>query len=515
MRSISVLLCVFLFSLSSCEKKEGIKQNKININIGSEPATLDPRKSRSLREKNIVQMLFEGLTRIGEKGQIELALAASVTSNEEGTSYLFSLKEAYWSNGDRIKPEDFVYAWQTALSPDFVSPNAYQLFCLKNGKEIKLGNKPVADLGVYVIDDHTVQVDLEGPIPYFLHLLASPIFFPVHPKMKEEEIFSSGPFCLQEWKHNDHIEVVKNPKYREADTVRLDSIYMVMVEEEAEIKMFEQGELDWAGSPLSSLSVDVLAAFAKEGLLQSAPMQGTCFFRLNTREAPLHNEHIRQALALAIDRQSIVEHITQGGQRIALSLVPGSAPCFADGDQKLAQHHLQLGLQELGCSIEQLPPLVLLYSVDQRNHRIMQAVQHCWKRFLGLNVSLEANESKVVLSRLRGQEYQIAVGSWIADYDDAENFLEVFKYRRDSTNNTNWENGIYAQILDDSRLKKGRERDSMLAHCEQILMKEMPIIPLYHTESLYIKNPHLQKVIVSPLGIIDFRLAYFDREEKR
>ena len=516
---------IFIFSLlfSSCHSSKNIEKKKmdtVRINIASDPTTLDPRKTRSLNERILTNMLFEGLTRSGKEGKSELALAKDVLISEGGTRYIFSLKEAFWTNGDKIRPRDFVYAWQKVLNPSFFSENAYQLFCIKNAQKIKKGELAPLDLGVKELDEYTLQIDLESPVPYLLELLSFSVFFPVHENMdvegngwdlKKTELISCGPFSLKKWKHNDFIEVIKNNTYWDSETVALSSIYMTMVSEDTEMRMFENNELDWAGSPMSTLSFDVLKEVKEKGSLCSSPMMGTCFFRLNVEKAPFDNVHIRKAFALAVNRQEIVDHVIQGGQRIALRLVSDAKDSyFNDADKIQANVLFKKGLEELGIKKEDLPRISFLYASNQRNHLIAQAVQQDWREAFGLDIILEAIETKVYYSRIAKQDYQIASGSWLADYNDPESFLEVFKYKQASTNNTHWENSSYVEIMDLARNLPVKEREIKLVECEALLMKEMPIIPIYHLDSLYVKNKNVKEVLVSPIGNLDFKWAYID-----
>jgi oligopeptide transport system substrate-binding protein len=516
--------CVFLFlcSLFSCSSRElpkdSSKRSMARINILSDPCTLDPRKSRSLNDRILTSMLFDGLTRRGKEGEYELALAKDVCVSEEGKRYTFSLKNAYWSNGDRIAAKDFIYAWKKSLSPDFISENAYQLFCIKNAKEIKLGLKPSSELGAYAIGEDTLQVDLENPIPYFLELLSFSIFFPFHEEMDKasDQWISCGPFSLKKWKHNESIEVVKNNRYWDKDAVLLDSIFMTMVEENTEVQMFKNGELDWAGSPISTLPLDCLKEAKEQKILHSSPLLGTSFFRINTSEFPLNNVNIRRAFSFVIHRQEMIENILQGGQKAALRFIPNmESSYFQDADIAQSQKLFSQGVKELGMSPKSFPKITLLHSSDHRSYLISQAVQYYWKHFLGVEIALEVSEPKTYYSRVRNGDYQIALGSWIADYEDPENFLEVFKYQKSSTNNTGWESDTYANILDLARALPKEERAQKLQECEQILMEESPIIPLYHFVSLYLKSSSLQGVVLSPTGNLDFKWAYINPSETK
>ncbi|MES2199690.1 MAG: peptide ABC transporter substrate-binding protein [Chlamydiota bacterium] len=518
MRLLSYLFIFLLSFTFSCGSKPKVDSKKatVRINIVDDPKTLDPRKSRSSGERNLMGMLFEGLTRVGKEEKTELALAQDVNVSEDGLSYTFTLKEAYWSNGDKILAGDFIYAWKTALSPDFLSENAYQLFCIKNAKEVKEGKKSSSDLGIYEIDEKTLQINLQNPVPYFFEILSFPIFFPVNQKIDNtpSECISSGPFKLKEWRHNDFIEIVKNENYFDAKEVRLSSIYMTMVEQETELQMFENKELDWAGSPISTLSLDRIKELKEKKLLGSAPMSGTRFFRMNIEKEPFHNVNIRKAFALAINRQAIVEHILQGHQKVALQFFPESINTyFQDADIKMAKVFWQKGLEELGLLQEMFPKITLLCASAHQNLIVAQAVQQDWKQTLGIDVAVEANEIKVYFSRVGNQDYQISLGSWVADYADPESFLEIFKYKKESGNNTGWENEQYSSLLNNAKKLKGEARKVELLQCESILMQDLPLIPLYHLRNHYLQNSSLKGVILSSIGTLDFKWAYLDSSD--
>lgn len=517
MRSLFFLFTLLLSLITSCQPKPKFPDQKIRLNLPADPMTLDPRKGRALNERFLIGMLFEGLVRENAEGVNEFALADRVEKLENGSRYVFHLKEAYWSNGDRITPQDFIYAWKSALDPLFPSENSYQLFCIKNAEEIKKGNKSASELGVYEIAPSTLQVDLQNPVPYFLELLSFPIFFPVHKSLDftKTELVSNGPFCLTKWKHNDFIEVVKNQSYWDAGNVKLNNIYFSMVSPETEIRMFEKKELDWAGSPLGDLPLDLLERFRTENLLRIEPMLATTFFRLNTESPPFTNVNIRKAFSLAINRKALVDHVFQGENEVATRFVPKSMhlqkePYFPDSDEIEAKRLFQKGLEELGIAKEDFPKVIFLYRNSQNNNSLAQAIQHDWKKVLGVTVNLEANEMKVCMTKMRQHDYQMFLGNWIADFNDPINFLSVFKYKNASTNNTQWENEEYVELLGVSEVADSENRKQILQRCEAILMQEMPIIPLYHLSMRYLKQDGLKGVVISSLGNLDFKWAYVD-----
>lgn len=514
MRFISIF--TFLILCFGCSPKQ---ENVVRINIRKEPPTLDPHKARDLESITLAKMLFEGLTRINKEERAELALAERVSQSDDGRIYTFTLRKAQWSDLTPIVAGDFVKAWKMVLEPHFPADQAFQMYVIKNAKAAKEGKVSVDQIGVKALDDQTLQVELQHAVPYFLELTALPVFFPVTQKENPKIAVGNGPFLLKEWKHNDCVKVVKNPTYWDAGNVKLKAIDLIMVNETTELQMYEKGELDWAGSPLSTLPVGSLGKLKQKGLLQMKPFLGTYFYRMNTASEPFQHPLMRKAFAGAIKRSEIVEHVTQGGQLPATALLPPSLrvqekPYFADGNIAEAKANFEQALQAMGLTRETLPLITLTYVSSERNHLIAQAVQEQWRNALGITVELQAVEGKVFFDRISKKNFQIAAGDWIADFNDGINFLEVFKFKTGS-NNTAWENLRYRELLDQAKEVFAAEaRQSLFRECETILMKEMPIIPIYHHSMLYLANPKMKDVVLSNLGSIDFKWAFIDESKQ-
>lgn len=510
---------------SKSSRRSAKTAQSIAINIVSEPQTLDPRRVRSLNCINLVRMLNEGLTRLGKQGVTELALADKFAISDDMKTYTFKIKESYWSNGDKVTADDFLYAWKKSLSPEFPSDNAFLLFPVKNAKKVKTGELPSSFLGLSTPSEDTLIVELEHPVPYFLELLSLPIYFPVNQKHEKscpnwnyeaETFICNGPFKLERWNHTSELLAVKNDHYWDAKNVKLDSIKMCMVDVDTGFKMFEGKELHWDGSPFSTIPVDAISHLAKNGRVESDPLLGTYWIRTNVDAFPCQSDNLRKALARAIDRGSIVEHVTQGYQTPATGIVPVSmglqdTPYFQDADAAEAANLLKAALADSDMRLEDFPTLTLTYVADSRNHRIAQAVQDQWQKNLGLHVKLEPLESKVYFDRISKKDYQLACGSWIADFNDPINFLEIFKSKTIGTNNTNWESPDYTKALEASYLSaNSEERRKHLQESEKMLMDAMPVIPIYHYTMLHMKSHDLKDVVLSDSGHIDFKWAYLD-----
>ena len=387
-------------------------------------------------------------------------------------------------------------------------------------------------LGVRVLDDTTLEVILTHPTPYFLELVAFPTFYPIYKKNDLEKplwaaeagsyFISNGPFVLDKWEHDSEIVVKKNPLYWDAEAVKLDSIHLAMIDDvTTEFYMYEMGELDWAGCPISNLPPEFLPALKKEGKVNSIPATAVYYYKINTDDPILANQKIRKALGLAINRQDIVEHITQAGQKPALSLVPPMPgwkvdPFFCDGDLEKAKQLFLEGLEELGIEKKQFPALTLSYNTNREHQKIAQAIQQQWKEGLGIKIELETADWKVYLSKINRQDYQIGRMGWVGDFHDPVSFLEPFKYRDDpdfgGINETGWEHPDYALYLNHAEEETDPgSRAEILKRAEELFIEEMPVIPLFYVTFSFLKKPYVKGEYISSLGIADFKKAYLEQ----
>jgi oligopeptide transport system substrate-binding protein len=500
---IAYLPIFFLLLLQSCGQKPTPQSQKATLSLARDPTILDPQKARDLYSITLLHMLFEGLTRTSKNGETELALAKSVEVLDGGCRYIFHLRKSVWSNGDPVTARDFESSWKTILDPHFATDISYQLYPIKNALKAKQGEVGADAIGVRATGDSTLIVDLEQPVPYFLELVSMPSFFPSASKS-----VSNGPFLLSEWKHSDHLLLSKNERYWESTAVSLSSVDFVIAAPDTALQMYEEGKLDWIGFPLCTIPSDAIQNLKQRGCLQESSYLATYFYRINTspeigmKKNPLSDPRVRRAMGRAIDRERIVKYVLKGGEKAARSLTPPEMGLEVEDSFAEAQ------FPESG-------PITISYCSSERNALIAQAVQKQWEEAFGIEVLLEAVEPKTFFQRISKKEYQIAAGQWMADFNDPINFLEVFKYKDSGTNNTAWENSEYIDLLNASAVCMNREeRLKILSSAEQVLMEEMPILPVFYYVLNYLKQPQLSGVALSPIGQLDLRWAYFEPECK-
>lgn len=515
---LATIVAIFICGCSDNKSEKDTGQKILKIATTDDPLSLDPRIVRDLPSTTMMRVLYEGLMRTNGSGALESAIAEKFDISGDRKTYTFTLRPCNWSDGTPLTAKDFEETWKTILSPDFPAPNAYQLFVIKGAKDAKEGRLSVDEIGVRTQGSNILIVELEEPISYFLELTSCHFFYPVNRAMRQPTpdqqafLIGNGPFKIDHWHRRNEFVVVKNANYWDADAVKLYGINFQILDENTAFQLFKSGEIDWAGSPLSTLPQDAIAFLKKQGSLKIAPGAGTHWFRFNTASAPFENEKIRRAFALAIDRKAIVDHVTQGNQLPAIGIVPpvlgfSQQTYFNDHDTKTAQQLFQEGLLEIKKDRRTLPKISLYYAANDRNHKIAQAVQQQWNKAFDINVALESSEPKVLLDKMRNGSYQISLGGWYADIQDPINFLEIFKAKTNPTNQTHWENSAFSALLENAQTVSTENRLQLLAEAEKMLIAKMPIAPLFHSAYNYLQNDKLQNVYFSPLGYLDFKHA--------
>ncbi|MBP3041125.1 peptide ABC transporter substrate-binding protein [Bacillaceae bacterium Marseille-Q3522] len=531
-----IMLLVFSIFLTACGNNDnagegGTARTELNYNISTEPPSLHPGLASDTTSSSVLLQTFEGLTRINQDGKPEEAMAEDIQVSDDQKVYTFTLRDASWSNGDPVTAQDFEYAWKWALDPANKSDYAYQLYYVAGAEDANLNGGSMDNVGVKAIDDKTLEVTLVNPTPFFLELTAFYTYFPVNSKIAEanpdwandagENYTSNGPFKMVTWEHNSEIVLEKNEGYWDAEAVKLEKINMAMINDSnTELSSFENGELDWAGKPNGTLPIDAMQALKDEGRLHVEPYAGIYKYKFNTTAEPFNNENIRKAFAYAIDRQNIIDNITQGEELPAMALVPptmfpeNEEGYFKDNDVETAKELLQQGLEELGYSdVSELPPITLSYNTDDTHAAIAQAIQDMWRTNLGVEVSLENSEWQVYLDQLSNLDYQVARLGWAGDFNDAINFLELYRDANGGNNDTGWENPEFKELLQQSATESDPEaRQQLLKDAEAIFMDEMPAAPIYFNTNTWVQNESLKGVAMSGLGDVQFKWAYFDEE---
>ncbi|MBM7582749.1 oligopeptide transport system substrate-binding protein [Caldicoprobacter guelmensis] len=529
-KRLSVLLmCVFLVSalFTACSSSDS-DSKPIVYNMGANPKTLDPQLNNAVEAGSVIVHCFEGLTRKDQNGQIQPGIAKEWKMNEDGTKFTFYLRDAKWSDGQPVTAHDFVYAWRRAVDPNTGAEYAYQLWYVKNGQAITEGKMSPEELGVKAVDDKTLEVELEAPCSYFLQLTAFPTLFPVRKDIIEkygegwannpDTYITNGPMVLAEYSLNDKIVLKKSDTYWNKDAIKAKELVFTMIDDPAsELSAFEAGEIDFA----DAVPAEEIPRLKEEGKVTIKPSLGTYFFCLNVEKPPLNDVRVRKALALAIDRQYIIDNAAKNFALPAYAWVPPGMPDAKEGSdfrkvggnyisedyQKNVEEARKL-LAEAGYPNGQgFPELTLLYNSEGGHKAIAEAVQEMWKKNLGINIKLDSQEWAVFQETRTQGNYEIARHGWLGDYVDPMTMLDMW-HSKSGQNDARWKNSEYDRLIElAKRSGDQKERMEAMHKAEEILMKEMPIIPVYYYTDVYLINPKIKGFYYDPLGFKVFLYA--------
>lgn len=512
------------------------KEQVFRMNLASEPPTLDPGISQDNTSNTIINAVFEGLVRKGEDGTEVPGVAENWKISEDGLKYVFYLRQdAKWSNGDPVTAQDFEYAWKRVLDPNLTpaSPYTYQLFYIKNAEAYNSGDiKDANEIGVKATDDYTLEVTLENPTPYFLSLMSFQTYFPVHSSVqgnpqwatKPATLIGNGPFKVSQMTKGQKIELVKNDQYWDKDSIKLEKVDMSIVNSAStELASYRNNELDYAGHPTGNIPTDQLNAVKKElaDQLQIKGISTTYYYIFNTTEEPFNNVNIRKAFSMAIDRNAIVEKITQGGQLPAFGFIPPGikgvndeyrsevADAYFEENLEEAKKLLEQGMNEEGYTT--LPEVTIIHNSDDNHKRIALAIADMWKNNLGVSVKVQNQEWGVFLKNRTDLHYQVARSGWGADYNDPMSFIDMW-VSNSGNNDAGFKNKEYDQLVQAAYTSNDNaERMELMAKAEKILVEENQVImPIYYYSSVSLIKPWVKNLHIDYKGDVNFTRAYIE-----
>ncbi len=472
--------------------------------------SLDPQLISSVEDSDVARGLFEGLFNEDGDGNLVPAGAVSYTVSEDKLVYTFKLRpESKWSDGTSVTAADYVYGWQRLVDPALASEYAYylELAQVKNAGAVTAGTAKAADLGVKALDDLTLEVTLENPIPYFTKMLTNSATFPA-PKAaidkfgadwtKQPNIVTNGAYLLSEVVDGEKYVEVKNPNYWDAKNVIMSPITALVInDEDAALTRYQAGELDRTDVP-SGQYPHLKEQFPAEAI--STPYACAYDYIINMAAGKgneaLKDVRVRKALSYAVDRDVIVNNILQGGQTPAYSWTPPAINGYAMPDidyshwtQAERNDKAKALLAEAGFGPDHPLQLTLNYNTSDAHKKIAVAVQQMWKQTLGVELTPNNYEWKVHTDKLIAGDFEMARYAWCADYNEASTFLDL--YTGYSTNNDGkYSNPDYDKLMKDA--KGMADPSANYTKAEGILAADMPIIPIYHYAKVDMIKPDLK-----------------------
>lgn len=492
------------------ETATGGSGGTLNMRNTMEPTSLNTLLATYAYDFTPINTMIECLYRDDENDVPQPAGAETVDISDDKLVYTFHLREdATWSNGDPVVATDYEFAWQQALNPEVASDYAYMLYFIHNAEPYFNGEVEWSEVGVKVIDEYTLEVTLDNPLPYATDLFAFPTLAPINQKFYEEvgadkyatdaEYFCcNGMYELTEWSHNSQIVFQKREDYWNADAVGPDEIvYKIITDSQAGLNSYLSREIDYTDLDSGEVVQQAEAAGFEVGV---KPARSSYYLIVNTEDEFMSNQNLRLALAYSIDKQALVDTVYQNDNQPMTSFTPpaiyGAAgadgPTFqealleergemypASGDLEKAQEYLQAALEELGCTVDELN-LSIDCADDSLRRNCATFLQEQWRQNLGIeNIAVNSMQTKQVSANRQSGDYCMSLGGWSPDYNDAINFLDLWV--TDGGNNDSfWGNEEYDNLIAQATAEADVEvRQQYLFDAEEILAAEMPVIPLY------------------------------------
>lgn len=489
------------------ETATGGSGGTLNMRNTMEPTSLNTLLATYAYDFTPINAMIECLYRDDENDVPQPAGAETVDISDDKLVYTFHLREdATWSNGDPVVATDYEFAWQQALNPKVASDYAYMLYFIHNAEPYFNGEVEWSEVGVKVIDDYTLEVTLDNPLPYATDLFAFPTLAPINQKFYEEvgadkyatdaEYFCcNGMYELTEWSHNSQIVFQKREDYWNADAVGPDEIvYKIITDSQAGLNSYLSREIDYTDLDSGEVVQQAEAAGFEVGV---KPARSSYYLIVNTEDEFMSNQNLRLALAYSIDKQALVDTVYQNDNQPMTSFTPPAIMGANDssfqealveergemypgsGDLEKAQEYLQAALEELGCTVDELN-LSIDCADDSLRRNCATFLQEQWRQNLGIeNITVNSMQTKQVSANRQSGDYCMSLGGWSPDYNDAINFLDLWV--TDGGNNDSfWSNEEYDNLIAQATAEADEEvRQQYLFDAEEILAAEMPIIPLY------------------------------------
>ena len=459
--------------------------------------SMDPQINTDVEGSDVLRNLFEGLYNEDSDGALVPGVAIDHTVSDDGLTYTFNLRDtAKWSNGEAVTANDFVYAWRRLADPATASEYAWymELMQVENASAVVAGDMPTDALGVTAINDHTLEVKITTPLPYFPQMMVHASTFPVPQAVIEANgdnwtqpgtLVGNGAYRLTEHTLGERVVMEANDTYWDASNTVMKTLTALTINDQNQaLTRYLAGELDRVDIPAGQYP-----RLAEEYPDQatSTPYNCSYIYMLNVGEKgpeALKDVRVRQAMAFAIDRDIIVDRILQGGQKGAYNWTHWAVADFErphsewadDMDQAQRIEKAKELMAEAGYSTDNPLELRLQYNTSDDHKKIAIAASQMLKA-IGVNIVLDNYEWKIHTDRMQSQDFDMARYAWCGDYNEASTYLDLMT-SYSGHNNGQWFNDQYDQIMADS--KTAADPQPLYQQAETLLTDEMPIIPIYH-----------------------------------
>ena len=497
----------------------------------AEPFTLDPNLADSSWENYIIGDLMMGLTTEDTMARPVPGIAERWETSPDGLTWTFHLRDALWSDGAPVTADDFIFAWRRVLDPKLAASNAYFPYIIKNGEKINAGHLPGTALGAAAPDPRTLVITLEHPVPYLTEILMHYSMMPVPRHVVEKygrawpkpgTYVSNGAFMLTEWIPNDHVTAVKNPRFFDAANVKLERIVWYPVDDySAGLSRLRAGELD-ATDRLENNEFGWIKKNMPE-LIDPVPQLIIDMVQVNLTKKPYDDIRVRRAINLAINREAITGKIVLVGYVPAYNMVPPNTANFPGGNAldfqslpypaRYAQAQALMRAAGFGPD-NRLKAGFMMRSTAPGYQRSVSAALQQMLALIYLDIAIIPSDGQVFYKQIQEHDFDIAMPGWQADFDDASNFLDLF--RTGGGNNWgNYANPAYDRVLDAAAADTGLEsRGEKLKAAEAILLKDQAVMPLFFWVNGNLVRPYVKGFDANNMDVHRSRWVSIDEKAR-
>ena len=529
--SLLALAALPLLLAGGCAKKEppatagsvAPARKVLHYGSGAEPQDLDPQIITGVPEHRLMLTFFEGLVSEDPQMNVIPGVAEKWEISPDGLVYTFHLRaDARWSNGDPVTAQDFVQSYQRALTPAIGCEYVYMLWLVVGARDYLEGRiTDFAQTGFKAPDARTLQITLLQPAPFLLHAMNHYMWYPIPVATvkkfggmdqrnsnwtRPENFVGNGPYALKEWRPSQVIVATRSLTYWDRARVKIDEIDFYPIElADTEERMFRTGQLDITNEvPLTKVAV-----YRREqpDSIRVDPWDGIYYYRFNTARKPFDEVRVRHALALSIDRESLVKNVTLADETPAYNFVPQNLLGFKSAHTFHADvAEARRLLAEAGYPDGRgFPKVELLYNTLEKHRVIAEALQQMWRKNLGIEITLYNQEWKVYMDSQHSKNFQLERGGWIADYVDPHVFFDMWE-TNGGNNDTNWGSPAYDRLLHSAlAAPTDAARYEIYQQMESILLDVMPVLPIFYYTKARLVNPRVKGYVITPVDNISWK----------
>ncbi|MEB8125382.1 peptide ABC transporter substrate-binding protein [Staphylococcus succinus] len=522
---IFTILIALSVVLAGCSSAEGVYSDKGQVFrkvLPQDISSLDTALVTDTVSFDVFNQIYEGLYTLDKNDKAQPGVAKDMPKKSNGgkTLTIKLRKDAKWSNGDPVTAQNFEYAWKRVVNPKTASEYAYIMYDLKNAEAINTGKKDIDELGVKAVNDHTLKVELNKPIPYISELLAFATFMPQNEKVVNkygeqygttaEKSIYNGPFKVEDWKVEDKIQLVKNKDYWDKKKVHLDRVnYKVLKDQQAGASLYDTGSVDD-----TLITADQVDKYEGNPGLKKRLLASTYYIKLNRDNVPeFKNKDLRLAISQAIDKEGYVNAVKNNGSTATdgfTSKYTAKSPDGKDFTESIqsplsynpnaAKKHYDKAKKELG--IKNLT--FTMNTEDTADAKISAEYikAQVEKNLPGVTMKIKQLPFKQRVNQEHSETFEASLSGWGPDYPDPLTFLSIMT-TGNASNNTGWGNKEYDKLIKDANgklLQKPDERQAAMKKAEEIMLQEAPVAPIYQKGEAHLTNPQVKGLYYHQIG---------------